>query len=653
MRGRCSTNVFATNSICTPSRAAILTGQYSHLNGVTMFNRFDGSRMTVAQLLQRGGYYTGMIGKWHLGSDPAGFDRWEILPGQGAYFDPVMYTAACETTYVGKYATDVITDRALDFLDKRPRDKPFFLMMHHKAPHRPWEPDSTHAAHFATMRIPEPPTLLGRLRDAHRRAAREPAARREGPDQPRPQARAARRAATRRRARAGSRRSPIRSRSCETGGAWCSRAKRSRGGSTSGTCRTTSPRCSRWTRASGRCSTTSTDNGLARNTLVIYTSDQGFFLGDHGLFDKRFMYEESLRMPFLVRWPAEIKAGTVSDAIGLNVDFAPTFLDVAGLPPSAEMQGRSLRAVLRGRTPADWRTSMYYRYYHDPGDHNTRAHYGVRTRTHKLIYFWKKDQWELFDLANDPYEMHNLYGQPGHGAAHRDAQGGARAAQARGARRRSAGRRADPERRGRAGGAPAREVTAALWRRLDVPGHDACRLDEAEDGWILYGAAVFRLDGAPARLDYFVNCDRAWRARSASVEGWVGAQPIAITIARAADGRWLLDDEPVPGLDDCIDVDFGFTPATNVLQLRRVALAVGEAANVPVAWLDVPANTLERLEQRYHRSTGTTYDYESRFPAVRIPRLAARSLRDDYHAVLETTSDGFVRRYPGLWELED
>lgn len=179
---------------------------------------------------------------------------------------------------------------------------------------------------------------------------------------------------------------------------------------------------------------------------------------------------------------------------------------------------------------------------------------------------------------------------------------------------------------------------AALWRRLDAPGHDACRLDEAEDGWLLYGAAVFRLDGAPARLDYFVNCDRAWRARSASVEGWVGAQPIAITIARAADGRWLLDDEHVAGLDDCVDVDFGFTPATNLLQLRRVGLAVGEAADVPVAWLDVPANTLERLEQRYHRLTEATYDYESR--------------RFSYHAVLETTTDGFVRRYPGLWELE-
>jgi arylsulfatase A-like enzyme len=154
-------------------------------------------------------------------------------------------------------------------------------------------------------------------------------------------------------------------------------------------------------------------NGLTKNTLVIYTSDQGFFLGDHGLFDKRFMYEESLRMPFLARWPGTITPGSRIDAMALNVDFAPTFLEAAGLTPPAGMQGRSLVPVLRGRTPAGWRTSMYYRYYHDPGDHNTRMHYGVRTLTHKLIYFWKKDQWELFDLVNDPNELHNLYGQRG------------------------------------------------------------------------------------------------------------------------------------------------------------------------------------------------------------------------------------------------
>src|SRR5687767_5605518 len=157
--GALLTSVFATNSICTPSRAAILTGQYSHINGVTMFNRFDSSRMTVARLLQQGGYYTGMVGKWHLGSAPVGFDRWEILPGQGVYRDPLFYTATGEKTYAGQYATDVITDLALEFVANRPRDKPFFLMMHHKAPHRPWEPSDSHAAHFAAQRIPEPITF--------------------------------------------------------------------------------------------------------------------------------------------------------------------------------------------------------------------------------------------------------------------------------------------------------------------------------------------------------------------------------------------------------------------------------------------------------------------------------------------------------------
>src|SRR5829696_8542524 len=157
--GALLTSVFATNSICTPSRAAILTGQYSHLNGVTVFNRFDGERMTVARLLQRGGYHTGMIGKWHLGSDPVGFDRWEILPGQGVYFDPVFYSASSETTYTGRYVTDITTDLGIDFLRKRPRNKPFFLMLHNKAPHRPWEPDALHRAPFAERWISEPPTL--------------------------------------------------------------------------------------------------------------------------------------------------------------------------------------------------------------------------------------------------------------------------------------------------------------------------------------------------------------------------------------------------------------------------------------------------------------------------------------------------------------
>src|SRR5256712_141577 len=157
--GMMLTSVFVPNSICTPSRAAILTGQYSHLNGVTMFNRFDSSRTTVAKLLQAGGYYTGMIGKWHLGSDPVGFDRWEILPGQGAYVNPILYTATGEKTYTGRYVTDVITDLGIDFIKNRPPNRPFFLMLHHKAPHRPWEPDAAHGAQFTDRWIPEPETF--------------------------------------------------------------------------------------------------------------------------------------------------------------------------------------------------------------------------------------------------------------------------------------------------------------------------------------------------------------------------------------------------------------------------------------------------------------------------------------------------------------
>ena len=410
--GAMLTRVFATNAICTPSRAAILTSQYSHLNGVTMFNRFDSSRMTVARLLQTGGYYTGMIGKWHLGSDPVGFDRWEILPGQGAYRDPILYTATGEKTYTGRYVTDVITELGIDFVKTRPRNKPFFLMLHHKAPHRPWQPDAVQAARFKDRWIPEPETFwdsyntrTDALRENQQRVAAD---------------------LTRRDLKL----QPPADLTGEALTAWLS-TKPDHVTTTVGgqTVTLTGEALTRWKYQRymrdylatiqsiddgvGRLLAFLDQNGLARNTMVIYTSDQGFFLGDHGLFDKRFMYEEALRMPFLVRWPASIKPRTRNDAIALNIDFAPTFLAAAGLPVPAEMQGRSLLPLFRGTTPPDWRSSMYYRYYHDPGDHNTRAHYGVRTRTHKLIYFWKKDQWELFDLTNDPSELHNLYGQPG------------------------------------------------------------------------------------------------------------------------------------------------------------------------------------------------------------------------------------------------
>jgi arylsulfatase A-like enzyme len=405
-------NTFVTNSICTPSRAAILTGAYSHRNGVPVFNRFDGSQATVATLLQAAGYHTAMIGKWHLGSDPVGFDHWEILPGQGVYNEPVLYTAEGEKTYTGRYVTDVITDLGIEFIRQRPKDKPFFLMLHHKAPHREWTPDEKHRRQFAGRTIPEPDTLWDdyetrsdALRENRQRVA-DDLTRFDLKLAPPPGLAPAERAA------------------------WLQAKPTEVTLVEDGRSRTLTGReLARWKYQRylqdylacvqavddnvGRLLDFLRESGLERDTIVVYTSDQGFFLGDHGLYDKRFMYEESLRMPFLVRWPAVVKPGSQADAIALNVDFAPTFLEAAGVAAAASMQGRSLLPILRGERPADWRRSMYYRYYHDPGHHDTRAHYGVRTATHKLIYFWTKKQWELYDLVADPRELRNVYGQPG------------------------------------------------------------------------------------------------------------------------------------------------------------------------------------------------------------------------------------------------
>ena len=405
-------NAFVTNSICTPSRAAILTGLYSHKNGVPVFNRFDGQQPTLPKLLQAAGYHTGIVGKWHLGSDPTGFDRWEILPGQGSYWDPILYTATGEKTYSGRYATDVITDLALDFIRERPRDRPFFLMLHHKAPHGPWTPDERHRRTFEARVIPEPPTLwddyatrTDALRENRQRVADD---------------------LTRRDLKL----EPPAGLSGEEKAAWLlvkpSEVEVVRDGKALTLTGDALARYKyqRYMQDYLACVQSVDDNvgrlldflnesGLERDTIVIYTSDQGFFLGEHGLFDKRFMYEESLRIPLIVRWPAVVRPGVRVDAMALNVDFAPTFLEAAGLAVPPAMQGLSLLPLLRGELPARWRSAIYYRYYHDPGDLETRAQYGVRTASHKLIYYWKKRQWELFDLRADPQELRNLHGQPG------------------------------------------------------------------------------------------------------------------------------------------------------------------------------------------------------------------------------------------------
>ena len=411
-------NCFAVNSICTPSRATILTGKYSHKNGVPVFNKIDGSQPMVQKYLQKAGYYTGVIGKWHLGSDPTGFDQWTILPGQGLYRDPVFLTPEGRKKLKG-YATDLITDMAIDFLKNRPKDKPFFLCYQHKAPHRAWQPDEKHAHLYDDVAIPEPETFNDDYRT--RSAAATEATMRIGDHLTRSDLKV----------------QPPPGLTQKERNEWTSRTDREMEVVIKGeTNKLSGDALKKWKYQKYitdylRCIASVDDNvgrfldfldssGLTTNTIVIYTSDQGFFLGDHGWFDKRFMYEESLRMPFVIRWPGKIKPGSVTDKMILNVDFAPLFLEAAGLPIPDDMQGRSFLPILRGQSPADWRTSMYYRYYHYPQHHRVQPHWGVRTERYKLIYFNKINQWELFDLQKDPRELLNVYAEPSYAETVRD-----------------------------------------------------------------------------------------------------------------------------------------------------------------------------------------------------------------------------------------
>ena len=409
-------NCHCTNSICTPSRATILTGQYGHITGVTEWQSLDNRRpIQMQKLLGAAGYQTAIYGKWHLGhgmtntvwrnsgmtgderpSDPAGFDDWCVLPGQGLYHDPVFHTLDGEITIEG-YASDIITDLSLDWLaGKRDADRPFFLCVHHKAPHRPWEPGDRYRHLFEGEELPLPETFND---DYAGRPAAEAARMRVMGDLndvdvkgPPPEGLAG----------------------DELANWYYQRYMKDY------------LRCVASVDASvGRVLDYLDETGLAENTIVIYTSDQGFFLGDHGWYDKRFIYEESLRMPFLIRFPAEIPSGSTRDEIVTNTDFAPTLLDYAGVEIPAEMQGVSARSVFRGDPPADWQQSLYYRYWNN-GGHGVMGHYGVRTRTHKLIYycdplpedekqggrFAVEPYWELYDLVADPRELRNVYDDP-------------------------------------------------------------------------------------------------------------------------------------------------------------------------------------------------------------------------------------------------
>src|SRR5699024_8965354 len=395
-------NCFCTNSICTPSRASILTGTYNHKNGVrTLGDQIDGRQTTLQKLMKAEGYQTVMIGKWHLGeggyADPIGFDYWNVFPNQGEYHDPVMYDMGEAKTFKG-YATDIVTDMSMDWIKERDEEKPFMLMLHHKAPHRPWDPDEKHMHMYKDVDIPEPPTFHDDYENRSE-AAKEARMRIE-------------RDLTERDVEE----KPPENLSASELKSW---------------------HYQRYIKDYLRCVASIDDNvgrlldfldeeGLTEDTIVVYTSDQGFFLGDHGWYDKRFMYEESLRMPFIIRYPRAIKPGSVTTDFALNVDFPETFLDYAGIEIPEHMQGTSLRPVLEGSTPDDWQTSMYYRYWeHLSVEHRVGAHYGVRTHRYKLIYYYgeslgvadamdepRTPEWELFDLETDSYEMKNVYHDP-------------------------------------------------------------------------------------------------------------------------------------------------------------------------------------------------------------------------------------------------
>ena len=402
-------NSFCTNSICAPCRAVILTSKYSHLNGV-IDNRkkFDGSQQTFPKLLQKVGYQTAMIGKWHLKTDPTGFDYWNVLPGQGTYYNPAMKEMGQQKKYTG-YSTDIITDHCLKWLKERKADKPFCLMYQHKAPHRAWEPGPKYLNMYDDVTIEEPDNLFDDYSNRGR-AAKE-------------QDMSIEKTMTKRDLKLV----PPRNLTPEQKKLWDAAYNPKNEAFEKANLQGKDLvrwKYQRYIKDYLRCIASVDDNvgrlldylddsGLAKNTIVFYTADQGFYLGDHGWFDKRFMYEESLRMPLLVRYPKEIKPGSVNKDIVLNLDFGPTFLDFAGVAKPEDMQGRSIRRILHRKTPKDWRKSMYYRYYEYPAVHSVKRHYGVRTQRYKLIHFYHDiDEWELYDLKKDPREMKNVFNDP-------------------------------------------------------------------------------------------------------------------------------------------------------------------------------------------------------------------------------------------------
>lgn len=423
---------YCCNSICGPSRAAILTGKHSHLNGFrnNETDTFDGSQRTFPKLLRQAGYTTAIIGKWHLGSDPTGFDHWDILPGQGSYDNPDFISPSGRERIEG-YCTDIITDKAIDWLEHRPKDKPFLLMCQHKAPHRPWIPAERHYTLFHDVTIPEPDTLFddytGRSDELKKQQMTVANHFSWGHDMFLPRNPGDPRFLN---MALGDRRRMTKERKSAFDAAYGPEneefyQKLSAGMSDK---ELTRWKYQRYMKNYLRCVRALDENigrlldyldgsGLAKDTIVVYSSDQGFYLGEHGWYDKRWMFEPSLSMPFLIRWPGVVKPGVRSQALIQNIDYAPTFLEIAGSTVPGDIQGRSLLPVLKnhGTPHDDWRQAIYYAYYGER-THHVAAHDGVRDDHHKLFRFTRTGEWQLFDLKADPRELRDLSRSPAHAA---------------------------------------------------------------------------------------------------------------------------------------------------------------------------------------------------------------------------------------------
>ena len=457
------THSYVANSLSGPSRACMLTGKHSHKNGFTNNEHgiFDGSQQTMPKLLRAAGYETALIGKWHLVSTPTGFDHWEILPAQGDYYNPQFIHMDGTRAVDSGYVTRIITDKALEWIEgRRPTSNPFALFIHHKACHRAWLPALEDLRLYEDRTFPLPPEF----HDDY--AGREAAGRTEmeiGKDMdivydtkmfvsptetPRTRLSASYQGMIGRLSKAERQRYddfyvPLSRQFYERWGKDYNFLPQQSQSSIAGSrdAELLEWKYQRYMRdyakvvheldvQVGRVLDYLEEKGLLDNTLVVYTSDQGFYMGEHGWFDKRFMYEESLSTPLVMHLPKGLERRGIIDEMVQNIDYAPTFLELAGVPIPADIQGVSLVPLLKGKAASKqdkqkikhWRDAIYYHYYEYPAEHDVRRHYGIRTDRYKLIHFYGHDvnSWELFDLKNDPHEMHNLYGQPGMERLQRD-----------------------------------------------------------------------------------------------------------------------------------------------------------------------------------------------------------------------------------------